>query len=306
MAQSRLLMTSRPLPRLTPDPVLPRSHCSSAYWVWSATGAGGRRRSPPAIVSPSRAIATSQIAIPESSLEPASGGDEAVDLAIAEQPSSVLLCHLVGVGAARPDLWPFGAVLHHGPVRAHLGALAIWSTGQHDGDIGHQMHRARPVVAGLGTDVARQARDPHATGRLAKGGVPGAVLGKQRRHVVIAAAIEPKAIFGHGLADGVLFLDRGRHLRVLPKSLMPHCSRCPAKTARLSAASMVSLLGELCHGRIRREPGGALCERRAGADALRCRCRGRRSGPARHALAAGQRALRLAARVAAVSLCGVE
>src|SRR5712691_12859739 len=217
MAQSRLLMRSRPLPRLTPDSVLPRSYCSSACWVWSATGAGGRRRSPPEIVSHSRAIAASQVAIPESSLEPASGGDEAVDLAIAEQPSSVLLCHLVGVGAARPDLWPFGAVLHHGPVRAHLGALAVWSTGQRDGDIGHQMHRARPVVAGLGTDVARQTRDRGAAGRLAKGGVPGTVLRKQRRHVVIAAAIEPKAILGHGLADGVLFLDRGRHGRILPR-----------------------------------------------------------------------------------------
>src|SRR5207237_10495793 len=36
------------------------------------------------------------------------GGDEAVDLAIAEQPAAALLDHLVVIGAARADLRPSG------------------------------------------------------------------------------------------------------------------------------------------------------------------------------------------------------
>src|SRR5260370_39263425 len=75
------------------------------------------------------------------------------------------------------------------------------------------MHGARPVVAGPGADIAGLLGDRGAAGRLAKGGVPGAGLAEQRRHVVIAAAIEPEAIFGEHLADRVLLLERGRHRR---------------------------------------------------------------------------------------------
>src|SRR5260370_4089981 len=80
------------------------------------------------------------------------------------------------------------------------------------------MHGARPVVAGavlcpMGADIAGLLGDRGAAGRLAKGGVPGAVLAEQRRHVVIAAAIEPEAVFGEHLADRVLLLERGRHRR---------------------------------------------------------------------------------------------
>jgi hypothetical protein len=42
--------------------------------------------------------------------------DEAVDLAIAEQPLAVLFDHLVAIGAARADFWPLGTVLHDRPV----------------------------------------------------------------------------------------------------------------------------------------------------------------------------------------------
>src|SRR5260370_9383460 len=86
--------------------------CRRAAASASVTCRGGRR---------SRWISCSARRRPEA---PGSGGDKAVDLAIAEQPSAVLLHHLVGVSAARPDLRAVGAVLHHGPVRPHPAALA--------------------------------------------------------------------------------------------------------------------------------------------------------------------------------------
>src|SRR5438067_2032236 len=49
------------------------------------------------------------------------GGDEAVDLAIAEQPAAALLDHLIVIGAAGADLRAFRAVLHDGPIRADIG-----------------------------------------------------------------------------------------------------------------------------------------------------------------------------------------
>src|SRR5439155_512477 len=79
-------------------------------------------------------------------------------------------------------------------------------------DVGHQMDRARPVIACPGANVARQPGDRGAAGAIAEGGVPGAVLGEQRRHVVIAAIIEPEAILRQHLANGVLLLKRARHV----------------------------------------------------------------------------------------------
>src|ERR1700730_12702762 len=137
----------------------------------------------------------------------ASAGDEAVDLAVAEQPAVVLFDHLVEIAAARADLGSVRAVLHDSPVGAHLGLFAV----ERDRDVGHQMDRTRPVVASARPDVARQPGDCGAAGALAKGSVPGAVLGEQCRHVIVAAAIEPEAILGQHLANGTLVLRRARH-----------------------------------------------------------------------------------------------
>src|ERR1700730_16752280 len=68
-----------------------------------------------------------------------SGGDEAVDLAVAEQPAAVLLDHLVEISATRA----VRAVLHHRPVGADLGLFAV----ERYRDVGDQMDRARPAVA---------------------------------------------------------------------------------------------------------------------------------------------------------------
>src|SRR5439155_12100235 len=134
-------------------------------------------------------------------MEMTSAGDEAIDLAVAEQPTAVLFDHLVEIAAARTDLRPssgvFWAVLHHRPIGAHLGLLAI----ERDRNVGHQMDRARPVRAGSRPDVARQPGDRGAAGAHAEGGVPGAVLGEQCRHCVIAATVEPEAILGQDLAN---------------------------------------------------------------------------------------------------------
>src|SRR5688572_2962159 len=85
---------------------------------------------------------------------PTSIGDKAVDLAIAEPPDALLLDHAVGIAAAGADLRSLRAVLHHGPVGADLRLVAV----QRDNDVGHQVDRARPVVAGAGSDVARLLR----------------------------------------------------------------------------------------------------------------------------------------------------
>src|SRR5215208_4037986 len=68
-------------------------------------------------------------------------GDEPVDLAVAEQPRAVLLDHFVVIASARADLRSRWTVLHHGPVRAHGGGVAV----QRDRDVGHEMDTARPV-----------------------------------------------------------------------------------------------------------------------------------------------------------------
>src|SRR5436305_13014662 len=96
----------------------------------------------------------------------ASIGDEAVDLAVAEQPPAVLLHHLVSVAAAGADLRPRRTVLHHGPVRAHRGGIA----GERDNDVGDEMDSARPIVAGPGADVTSEISDAGAAGRLAESG----------------------------------------------------------------------------------------------------------------------------------------
>src|SRR5437016_5614392 len=74
------------------------------------------------------------------------GGDKAVDLAVAEQPPAILLDHPVDIAAAGADRgatsFPWRAVLHHSPVRPHLGLLAL----EADHDVGGQMHRARAVA----------------------------------------------------------------------------------------------------------------------------------------------------------------
>src|SRR5262249_56581265 len=112
-------------------------------------------------------------------------GDEAVDLAIAEQPFAVSLHQLVGIAAAGADLWDawtvIRAVLHDGPVRAHLRRIAV----ERDDDVGDEMDRARPVGARAGANIARQLRDPGTAGCLAEGGVPSAVFGEQCRHAVV-------------------------------------------------------------------------------------------------------------------------
>src|SRR5260221_9876061 len=99
-------------------------------------------------------------------------GDEAVDLAVAEQPLATLLHHLVGIAAARADLRSPGgvgrAVLHDRPVRAHRGGVAI----QLNADVGDQMNRARPVFAGPGPNVTRQHSHPHTPGALRESGSP--------------------------------------------------------------------------------------------------------------------------------------
>src|SRR6476660_7220738 len=79
-----------------------------------------------------------------------SGGDEAIDLAIAEQPPAAELDHLVVIGAPRADLGALRAVLHDGPVRTNIGRrFAV----ERDHDIGDHMDAARPVVAAPGADI---------------------------------------------------------------------------------------------------------------------------------------------------------
>src|SRR5215207_8018973 len=218
--------------------------------------------------------------------------DEPVDLAVAEQPESVLLDHLVGVAAARTDFRPFRAVLNDGPVRAYVGGVVI----ELDGDVGHEMDRARPGFSRPGSDVARQLRDGGAAGALAEGGVPGAVPREQRGHAVIVAAVEPEAIFGQQLADRALFLKRGGH-GLLQMAWLRQCSLTPARLLRFARndgkrgmslrgaqrrSNLVQQAGGNLDGRICCEPGCALRQRRAGTDALRDRCRGRHIDPARH------------------------
>src|SRR3981189_1978329 len=140
-----------------------------------------------------RWISCCRRAVGEPSMATASGRDEAVDLAVAEQPAPALLDHLVVIGAAGADLRPVRAVLDDGPVRADIGGvLAV----EGDHDIGHEVDAARAVVAGPGADVAGQRGDRLATGRLAEGGLPGAVLGEQCRHPIIPTAVEPEAVLG--------------------------------------------------------------------------------------------------------------
>src|SRR5882762_9316861 len=137
------------------------------------------------------------------------GRDEAVDLAVAEHPAPALLYHLVVIGAAGADLRPGRAVLDDGPVRADIGGvLAV----EGDHDIGHEVDPARAVVAGPGADVAGQRGDRLAAGRLAEGGLPGAVLGEQCRHPIIPTAVEPEAVLGQHLANGVFLFEHARHL----------------------------------------------------------------------------------------------
>src|SRR5262249_40068623 len=89
--------------------------------------------------------------------------------------------------------------------------------------------------------------DCRPAGRLAKRGVPGAGLGEQSRHVVVARAVEAEAVFGQDLADRVLFLKRGRH-RFLPSDQTPGrnlAGRGPGRldwvgTAREAAAMVQS------------------------------------------------------------------
>src|SRR6266498_414073 len=178
---------------------------------------------------PWRWISCCRRAVGELLMAIASAGDETIDLAVAEQPAAVLFDHLVEVAAARADLRPFRTVLDHGPVGADLGPIAV----KRDRDVSDQMDRTRPVVAGLRPDVARPPGDRGAAGALAEGGVPGAVLGEQCRHVVIAATIEAEAVLRQHLANGVLFLERARH-RFPPYRLSPQCSPSPTGLLRFA------------------------------------------------------------------------
>src|SRR6516225_9267132 len=90
--------------------------------------------------------------------------DEPVDLAIAEQPGSVQLHHVVGVAAGRTDLRPLLAVLHGDPVGEALRRRAV----QLDDDVRDMMDRARPRPGA--TDPAHQRLDAVMTGALAERG----------------------------------------------------------------------------------------------------------------------------------------
>src|SRR5580704_13351932 len=99
--------------------------------------------------------------------ERGSRSDEAVDLAVAEQPLPANFDQFVLVCPAGADLWPGRAVLDNGPVGAHARARAV----QRDRDVGHQMNSAGPLVARLRADVAGQLGDRRAAGRAAESGV---------------------------------------------------------------------------------------------------------------------------------------
>src|SRR5215469_5567388 len=133
--------------------------------------------------------------------------DEAVDLAVAEQPLSVLFDQLVLIGSARADLWPLRAVLYDCPIRAHARARPV----QRNRDVSHQMDPARPLISCPFPQTACQIGYGCATGCPAEGGVPGTGFGEQRRHLGEPAVIEPEAIFGQDFSDCVLLFDRGGH-----------------------------------------------------------------------------------------------
>src|SRR5271169_5930811 len=119
-----------------------------------------------------------------------SRGDEAVDLAVAEEPGSVLFDQLVAIGSTRADLWPVWAILHDCPVGAHPRACAV----ERDRDVGHQMGCAGPLISRTFPQTAGQFGDCQAAGCPAESGIPGAVLGEQRRHLGKLAVIEPEAV----------------------------------------------------------------------------------------------------------------
>src|ERR1051326_8128504 len=137
----------------------------------------------------------------------ASRRDEAVDLAVTEAPATLLLHHLVRIGAARADPRTIGAILHHGPVGAHPCPVAV----ERDHDVGDEVDAARPVRARLLANAAREGGDGDGPRRRAERRLPGAVRGEEGGHLVEAALIEVEAVLRHDLADGVLFLERGRH-----------------------------------------------------------------------------------------------
>src|SRR5271166_1625087 len=73
-------------------------------------------------------------------------GDEAIYLAVVEQPAPVLLDHLVRVCTAGADDGAVRAVLDQRPVGGDLGAVAR----QFDHDIGYQVHAARARAGAIG------------------------------------------------------------------------------------------------------------------------------------------------------------
>src|SRR5205085_6198764 len=87
------------------------------------------------------------------------------------------------------------------------GGLAV----EGDDQIRDEMDAVRPLVAAPGADILGVGRDRLAAGRLAEGGLPGAVLGEQTGHAFEPAAVEPEAILGQDLANGVLLLEHSRH-----------------------------------------------------------------------------------------------
>src|SRR5215471_3243964 len=140
-----------------------------------------------------------------------SGGDEAVDLAVAEQPLPAFFDHLVEIGPAGADLRSLWAVLHDGPVGADARARAV----ERDRNVGHQMDCSGPLVSGPLPQAARQFGDYRTAGRSAESGVPGAVFGEQRRHLGEPAVIQSKTVLRQDLADRFLFFDCSWHPSLL-------------------------------------------------------------------------------------------
>src|SRR5262249_33012582 len=118
-----------------------------------------------------------------------SRGDEAVDLAVAEQPAAAELDHLVVIGAAGAGPWSRGVVLTTGPMRAPTGGGPAV---EGNADVRHEREAARRAAAAPRTDVPGKAGDRFAPGRLAEGGAPGAVLGEEARHTLKPAAVQPE------------------------------------------------------------------------------------------------------------------
>src|SRR6185437_3265912 len=77
-------------------------------------------------------------------------------------------------------------------------------------DVAHGVDR--PLAwRGWAGDLANQRLDSGAPRGLAERGVPGAILGEQRRHVGEPVQVDAEAVFGKDITDRVLLLEQARH-----------------------------------------------------------------------------------------------